>query len=297
MKERTILLTPDLAKGYLSSLDERQRKLNLAYATSLARDIKTGRWNDDFSTVDLPLIISKTGKLLNGQHRCKAVILADTPIHVRVIYGADEALFNYMDNAKTRSTNQFVKSRYGNTITAVAAVANSIENGITLSTACLRPCVGKSSNSYRVSASRIELLDYINSNMSRLEFCAEQGTRIYRAFGQKGGGKSMIVSALWVLLYTAATDENGIQVFVDDVVDVQPKSKAIAQGKAQAMKKIIAAQSERLTINKLYWLSLILLMFDKSVAGKTLGNKAESVLEKYNNLIKEKREGVIRGAL
>lgn len=291
MEERIILLTPEIAKGFLSSIDDKQRKISAAHAAKLANDITDGRWSDAYSLVDVPLMLSRDGKLMNGQHRCKAVVIANKPIHVKVVYGVDDEMFEYMDNAKSRQVAQFVDSKYANNIVAVAAFAISVEMGMPLTASSERPRVGYTNSKYAVPASRSELLDYIKSNRDTLIFCAEQAQRVYRAFNSKGGGKSAIAKALWTILYTSEADTEGIISFVDEVVDTQPLSKAIAQGKAKAFRKIMNAQADKVSIRPKYWLGLILAMYDKYIENKgfTQDKSIDAAISRYDELVASRK--------
>lgn len=290
MEIKTILLTPDMAKGLLGSIDERQRKLSMTYAATIARDITAGNWNDDYAKIDVPITVTSKGKLSNGQNRCMGVVLADRPIITRIAYGVDEELFEYMDNAKSRTTAQFVNNRFANTVASVAKFSMSIERGNELRTSIRRPNMGGMHAKGFIEASRAETLKYIKVNSEALEFCAEQGQRIYRSFSSAGQGKGAICNALWLLLYLQ-TARGSIVEFVDDICSTLPESEAIAKGKELAMRKIISAQKERVSIDKLFWFALILEMFDKRKTATKIRGTAfiDKCIDKYSQMVKERR--------
>lgn len=288
MERRVITLTPDLAKGYLSSIHPKQRKLNSAYAATLARDIESGRWNNDYSIIDVPLAFSVTGQMLNGQHRCKAVVTANRPIQVSAVFGVEDNIFDYMDNAKGRTSAQFVDAKNATLITSLARVANSIEQGQPLNSAVSRPTVGyvKKQN---IVAGRIELLNYISEHEDILEFCATQGDRIYRAFNRRGGGKAAYAIAVWILLYTRESNEAAISMLVDDIVSVPPMLKAVAQGKDKGIRKIMDAQAAKVSINNKYWIGLILAMYDRQTKPLTQDKAIDTAFKRYCDLVEARQ--------
>lgn len=292
MESKSILLTPDMARGFLENIDEKQRTISMGYAATIARDITDGRWREDYAAIDLPITISTEGKLSNGQHRCMAVVLANKPILTRVCYGVNDDMFEYMDNAKSRNAAQFIACKCASTVSSIARFAISMEKSdVSLRLAIIRPSVGKVSQNSSVQASRLEVIEYARENSEVLGFCTEQGHRIYGAFNRSGGGKGTFCCALWLLLFLNRATMEEITSFVDEICDPQPFSAAIARGKQLAMKKIIFAEKERVKIDKRFWFALILEMFDKrkttsGIRGTTFVDK---VIQKYSNMVDERR--------
>lgn len=292
METKMIMLTPDMAKGFLESVDDRQRKLSLGAAATIARDIESGKWNEDYARIDIPIAISKEGKLLNGQHRCKAAVIANKAILVPIAYGVDSELFEYMDNAKSRSAVQFIGGKDSKTVSALAGFALCIEHSDnSLRVAINRPNMGSAGRSTRVNASRTELIAYVESNRDLLDFCVRQGNRIYAAFNRAGNGKSAICCALWLLIYLGLADRADIFSYADEIVSSQPESKVIAFGKTLGLKKIIFAQKEGVKIDRRFWVALILEMFDKRESAKTFKGNVfiEKTIDKFSALLDVKR--------
>lgn len=95
---RITLLTPALARELLgrNTHNRRVRKNNLALLTSA---IRGGEWRYDGS----PIRIDSDGNLIDGQHRCLAVIAADKPVHVLIIEGLPSEVQSTIDTGASRS--------------------------------------------------------------------------------------------------------------------------------------------------------------------------------------------------
>ena len=74
------------------------RRISRAHVESIARDLAQGRWMFNAQ----PICFAHGGRLLNGQHRLQAVILADRAIEVPVVRGLNEAAYATYDNQAKR---------------------------------------------------------------------------------------------------------------------------------------------------------------------------------------------------
>ncbi|WBV45528.1 ParB/RepB/Spo0J family partition protein [Pseudoroseomonas cervicalis] len=89
-------ITPEMAEAYLGH-NTRNRKIVAAHVDAIARDIRAGNWMMNAQ----PICFSRSGRLLNGQHRLSAVIQAGEPIEVPVMRGLpEEAYATYDIHAK-----------------------------------------------------------------------------------------------------------------------------------------------------------------------------------------------------
>lgn len=116
-------VTPEWAEAALGKLLPNQRKPKMIHLKSLVRDIT----NDRFVFTGEPIIFSDHGHLVDGSHRCRAVIAAETPITALVIYGVPETSFAAMNNSAKRSGADALRSEHGSTnATNTAAVCGLI---------------------------------------------------------------------------------------------------------------------------------------------------------------------------
>jgi hypothetical protein len=78
----------------------------------------TGDWNLNGQTIK----IGKTGRLLDGQHRCAACIKANVTFEAVVISGLDESVFDTFDLGARRGLSDILKDK-GETYTATLAAS------------------------------------------------------------------------------------------------------------------------------------------------------------------------------
>lgn len=81
------------------------RKANNDHITSLSIHMKEGNWK---SSGD-PIRISKTGRLLDGQHRLMAVVKSDTSHEFVVISELEDEVFDVIDTGKNRNAGDMLK--------------------------------------------------------------------------------------------------------------------------------------------------------------------------------------------
>lgn len=91
-------INPKKAKAYLE-LNTGNRPLNDRHVAFLAEQIKSGHWQFNGEAIK----ISKTDKLMDGQHRLSAIIKAGRGIKSLVITGLEDTIFDTLDTGKLRS--------------------------------------------------------------------------------------------------------------------------------------------------------------------------------------------------
>lgn len=103
-------LTPALAQALLAR-NPQNRKLSLETVERYARDIATGRW--DFNGTSI--VVSLNGETNDGQHRCHAVIKANRSITVVIVFGPDRDSRFTLDQNKVRTVGDYLGMKgYGN---------------------------------------------------------------------------------------------------------------------------------------------------------------------------------------
>jgi hypothetical protein len=98
IKSEMIFVTPEIAKQYLS-LNEDNRRVRNTWVDYLAHSIKSGEWQSTHQGIGF----SKSGRLLDGQHRLMAIVKANIPVYIMVTYGLDENVFSAIDNGIKRT--------------------------------------------------------------------------------------------------------------------------------------------------------------------------------------------------
>jgi hypothetical protein len=120
-----VILSPSRAQALLEA-NEHNRKVSESTVATYAQDIIDGRWTFNGE----PVIVSDTGELNDGQHRCAAVVAAGRAIEVLLVVGVSRASRTTTDTGKSRSVGDFLDMHgfaAGNTVAACASVLNAIE--------------------------------------------------------------------------------------------------------------------------------------------------------------------------
>lgn len=114
---RIVELTPALAQVLLNR-NEDNRKLSGSVVETYAHDISIGKWAMNGE----PIIVSDTGQLNDGQHRCQAVIDAGTSIQVVLIAGVARATRTTLNRGRVRTVSDYL-AMDGHVYTAVLGSA------------------------------------------------------------------------------------------------------------------------------------------------------------------------------
>ena len=105
---RSLILSPDMAKRLLR-FNTRNRKIQPNHVKMIASDIKDGNWMMNGQPICFTANPFQAGadpsntRLLNGQHRLQACIMANEPIEIWLAFDVDEAAFATYDNHAKRS--------------------------------------------------------------------------------------------------------------------------------------------------------------------------------------------------
>lgn len=96
---RVVCITPALAEKLYTSNTENQRNVSPANLEKITQSITNGT----FMLNGESIVCSKSGRLLNGQHRVLAVMNTGIPIWSVLVEGVDDACFITFDSGKARS--------------------------------------------------------------------------------------------------------------------------------------------------------------------------------------------------
>lgn len=127
-----ISMTPEFASVLLER-NPANRKINNAAVESYAHDIAAGRWAFNGE----PIIVSDTGELNDGQHRCLAVVEAKRAIEVILIIGIKRDTRTTLDQGRARTAGDFLSMNgitYANVTGAVAGHVWAFRNRGVLAT-------------------------------------------------------------------------------------------------------------------------------------------------------------------
>lgn len=104
------------------------RTLNQNRVTRYSNDIQKGMWVEDTGEL---IKISKSGKIIDGQHRLAAIIKSGIGLHLYIAYDVQDEVFQVIDSGKPRSAGDVFKiagvKNYNN-ISAILQLYNNIYN-------------------------------------------------------------------------------------------------------------------------------------------------------------------------
>lgn len=114
-------ITPEIAKDF-GAYNDRNRKVSRHTIAAYARDMKARRWR----YTGEPIKFSEDGKLLDGQQRLAACILAQTPFETLVIRGIDIEAQRVMDQGRRRTVADNLTIHGYKDATLLAAAAKTL---------------------------------------------------------------------------------------------------------------------------------------------------------------------------
>lgn len=110
-------VTPAMAKAWLAK-NPNNRNIRQPVVTSYARDILAGNWMLNGETIKF----DTAGRLIDGQHRLSAVIVADTTVGMVVIRGVDADVMDTVDVGAKRTYADALRLQGEDNTTTLAAV-------------------------------------------------------------------------------------------------------------------------------------------------------------------------------
>lgn len=263
-------ITPDIAQDLIDNMDPRQRKLNNSTVRKYSLIMTEGCWRQ--CTLD-GIVISKEGKVLNAQHRLQAVIDTGLTWKARVTFNVDPDQFLYMDQARKRTTKDFLDCLNSEDISSIGRRICAMETGEA-------PLLS-------VIQSKLTARDVVPDTLN-IRFCQENedylqgltsiGRRMYSAIGRKGG--RTVYSFFIALMTYIGLDAKE---FTDDFCLDVPKHPNVIICKSAIMK---CRKPDFKTI-----LGYLVMAFDYHLNGTTLKsiNKADRYLDKYDKKMQEVR--------
>jgi hypothetical protein len=95
------LITPSIAKNYLEA-NIGNRPVSKQVLGRYINEMVNGRWKENTGEL---IKVSKTGKILDGQHRLHAVIKSNCSIYFHVIDNLEDSIFDVIDTGKSRNAS------------------------------------------------------------------------------------------------------------------------------------------------------------------------------------------------
>ncbi len=259
-----IELTPRMAERFLSRNYDKQRKIKYDWVETIASDIKEGRWNPNVPNSSI--VLSKRGEMLDGQHRCLAVVKAGIPVKTYLTRDADEASFRDIDNSMTRKAKDFIDCKNATVVSSIATFAVCINEGA-LITSAASGVIKNVASRYGVrrgislKPSKEQVLSYYDKNAEYLEQIGSYATSVYSA--AKISTQAVLAKTMWLIDYVEGKDESFASIFFDDIKEIMPSTLATARlvKKFHEMSKL--KSSHNVSFKQYDQMYLILTAYDK----------------------------------
>jgi hypothetical protein len=100
----TLRVSPEIAQQLLDDTNQGNRFLNMLTVKTYARAMKTGRWSRNGETIKF----SRTGKLVDGQHRLAAIVMSNVTVELEFRTGLDDEAGLTCDTGRKRSANDIM---------------------------------------------------------------------------------------------------------------------------------------------------------------------------------------------
>jgi hypothetical protein len=239
MKTKIITLTPELARHYISRSDF-NRKTDTNLVAHYADQIKKGEW----ILTGQGISISKSGDLIDGKHRCHAVILANKSIETLIIYDLSQDTFSMYDTGKKRNASDVLfisKVASAPTIATIIRKYASINKGLHIQN-------GFST----VGVTNSRALDLYNNHASDLDYIVRYAFRLYKK------NKLMSVSDIGAIYFYLLNDKGydllTIESFFNQLFGIEPVNLIIIDRLRDVIIKNISSQYKLTTKSRMAYI-------------------------------------------
>lgn len=168
----SVMVSPSLATELLT-LNSGNRPFSEQDAKDKATDMKNGKWRFNG---DMSVRVSKTGKLLNGQHTLTGIVWSDKGQVLNIQTGLDDDVFDTIDIHKKRTGRDVLHIAGfadGNVISGAIRIIKAYHAGrLTLSR--------HNNDRSRNRTTNHDLVEWMRTNDAALmQECAKQGRNLY----------------------------------------------------------------------------------------------------------------------
>lgn len=143
IKTDVVTITPRLARQLLEQ-NTGNRKFSPTNLAKVKTVMERGEWTLNGEAVK----ISKSGRILDGQHRLRAAVETETTFETLLVYGLEDEAQETMDSGKSRTLADILSIRGYKSATATAAITLAIIRSEMWS---IRAAVAGGANAYTVT--------------------------------------------------------------------------------------------------------------------------------------------------
>lgn len=161
-------ISPNTAMSYLKDAG-RNRTLSEKKVQEYSKMMTDGDWvlNGE------PIIFGKSGRLIDGQHRLRAIIYANATVQMLVVRGVEDEYFDSIDSGKSRSLQDVFSS---NGIGSSQLVSSIVKK---FNIICNNPKACFFRDYSHTTASRKKMLEIYRNHAETFDFAANFGSKMY----------------------------------------------------------------------------------------------------------------------
>lgn len=282
-----VKVTPEMADSLLSLNDEKNRKLSQVTVKKYAEDMFCGRWGKT-NTNPIGVGLDADGKivsLLDGQHRLAAVVMSGVSTWFEFAE-VSEKNFQYLDQGKNRKVTDFIHEPNAKTLSSLALRilrTKRFDMGLTT-------IARKGGNAEKNIITQQMLLDYMHeceAEFPEWQECISQGQRLRKGIFKKG---SLVMCSFFCWLLKWIGEDEHLENFIDDINTELSESVSVRLFKNFYQQMLVSG----VTFAEDTFLMHLLWTYDHFYVcryKKYPATKVSVVLDKYDILIKKKKEG------
>lgn len=205
LRYRRISVDPDMAMAILTSNTD-NRPVDQTRINKYAKHMAHGLWKQTSAEV---IQIATDGRLIDGQHRLKAIIQSGVTVTLTIVDGCDADTFDVIDTGKTRTHNDvFSIAQMGQGTAALARIVYLYEK-----------MMDKDWRQAKVgNVSTVELLSWAKDKQEILETAARLGRKVnkpVRPLGRTAGAVMAILD-----LFGGVSCESTFELFYRPMIDL-----------------------------------------------------------------------------
>ena len=282
-------ITPEIAQQYLKNNYKNNRTLKQVSVSQFANDMSEGNF---ILNPSAPIIFSKNGELIDGQHRLMACVQSGCSFKTFVVRGADEKTYEVIDIGNPRSVSNIVGGEYKVELQPLAKATLATKNGNSGISMSLRGVLsqprrdGKKVNEI---VSKIATVNEIKENRESLVECARVGKRMGSVI--RKWGVTPYAYFQWIVRWVGKDDL--IEEFTEEFCSVDSMNAAVTTGRTLLLQR---ATKKNVITQPVWVVGAMLTIYDAHLQGKQVKSfkGVYNTLETWNELIYEKRR-TLRG--
>lgn len=245
-----VLLTPSRAAALLASNPD-NRNISKAKVNTFASDILNGRWDTNGQGV----IISDTGHLNDGQHRCHAVIASGKAIETWAVFNVPRDTRNTVDTGWGRTSADFLTMNgvgSAKNVAAIAVIMHAFENNLVGSRGVKNGEAKMLRNVHKTGSkpTKPEILAYAMENMPEIQ----KAMRSFEAADCAVIGTYCRFCAMAIVIARACKSWTKAEAYIKAIIDGEAKKDTAVH----TVRKVLTKEKTNGTLTPFVFFSILI---------------------------------------